>query len=56
MVKIDREWHADHRMPPKANEEQRGQWHSEHVEACGCRAPSDKEQALIDAYRESKNR
>lgn len=55
MGEINREWHADHRMPPKATEAQRGQWHSEHVEVCGCRAPSANEQELIARWRASQH-
>jgi len=51
---INREWHEAHPMPPRATDEQRGQWHSEHVEACGCRAPSAKEQELIVRWRASQ--
>ncbi|WNM28238.1 hypothetical protein RN607_04340 [Demequina capsici] len=51
MGTTNREWHVAHRMPPKPSEEQRGEWHAAHQEACGCRVPSEKEQALIDAWR-----
>ena len=51
MGAINREWHEAHRMPQKATEEQRGRWHSEHVEACECRAPSAKEQELVVRWR-----
>lgn len=47
---INREWHEAHRMPPRATVDQRGQWHSEHVDECSCRAPSAKEQELIDRW------
>jgi hypothetical protein len=55
MGAINREWHADHRMPEKATEKQRGQWHSEHVEACGCRPPNAKEQDLIARWKGSQH-
>ena len=51
MGTINRAWQEAHRMPPKATDEQRGQWHAEHQDACGCRTPSDKESALIAAWR-----
>ncbi len=51
MGTINREWHEAHPIPPKATEDQRGQWHSEHVDACDCRAPSAREQQLIDRWR-----
>lgn len=48
---INREWHQAHRMPVKPTREQRGEWHSEHVEECGCRAPSEAEALLIAEHR-----
>ena len=54
MGAINREWHADHRMPPKATDAQRGAWHSEHLEHCGCRQPSTREQELVVRWRESQ--
>ncbi|GMA34434.1 hypothetical protein [Demequina litorisediminis] len=51
MGTINRDWHQDHRMPAKPSEDERGQWHWAHQEHCGCRAPSAKEQALIDQWR-----
>lgn len=53
MAAINREWHLAHRMPTKPTPEQRGQWHSEHQDACACRTPSEKEEALIAAWREA---
>jgi hypothetical protein len=34
---MNREWHAGHKMPEKATERQRIEWHLEHAKACGCR-------------------
>ena len=51
MGKINKEWHDAHRMPVKATREQRGAWHSAHVEQCGCRVPSEAEALLIAEYR-----
>ncbi|WP_169746832.1 hypothetical protein [Demequina gelatinilytica] len=51
MGAINREWHDAHRMPERATEAQRGAWHAAHQQACGCRRPSEKEQALIDRWR-----
>jgi hypothetical protein len=53
---INREWHEAHRMPKNPTRDQRAEWHAAHADECGCRAPSDKEQALIDAYREARDR
>jgi hypothetical protein len=35
--KLNRAWHAKHRMPAKATLDQRIQWHLDHREHCGCR-------------------
>lgn len=35
---LNREWHQDNRMPPKATRAQRIQWHAAHAKKCGCRA------------------
>ena len=35
---INKEWHRQNRMPPKATREQRINWHAEHAQACSCRA------------------
>ena len=51
MGAINREWHLGHRMPEKPTKEDRARWHSEHLDACGCRNPSPAEQELIDTYR-----
>jgi len=34
---INREWHALHRLGPKAKLEERLSWHLEHAANCGCR-------------------
>jgi hypothetical protein len=36
-TEMNREWHEEHRMPEKATEQQRIDWHVEHAQACGCR-------------------
>ena len=33
-------WHAENKMPPKATPEQRIQWHKEHQKHCACREVS----------------
>lgn len=35
---LNKAWHRDHPMPPKASREQRIEWHAAHATACGCRA------------------
>lgn len=51
MGKINGDWHAAHRMPKKPTSDQRAEWHVAHLDACGCRAPSDAEALLIAAYK-----
>ena len=34
---MNREWHEAHKMPERATEKQRLEWHTEHARACGCR-------------------
>jgi hypothetical protein len=36
-MKINKEWHEQNRMPPKATLEQKMQWHLEHSKNCDCR-------------------
>jgi hypothetical protein len=50
MSSINKEWHLAHKMVEKPTRSDRARWHAEHVEACGCRAPSAAEQELIDEY------
>lgn len=38
---LNREWHRDHRMPPRATREQRIKWHVAHAVACACRLIPD---------------
>jgi hypothetical protein len=35
---LNREWHQENRMPPKATRAQRIKWHAAHARKCGCRA------------------
>lgn len=51
MGSINREWHAEHRMPKNPTRDQRGEWHSEHESECGCRTPSEAEALLIAEHR-----
>jgi len=36
-LKINAEWHRQHRMPKNATVEERIQWHLEHLKNCSCR-------------------
>ena len=35
--KINKEWHAAHKMPKDPTMDQRISWHLEHAQNCGCR-------------------
>ncbi len=35
--RLNRDWHATHKMPMNATLEQRTDWHLAHIENCGCR-------------------
>jgi hypothetical protein len=35
--KLNKTWHANHKMPPHATLEQRIRWHLQHRRHCGCR-------------------
>jgi hypothetical protein len=37
MTKINREWHAKHKMPKNPTVDQRIAWHLDHARNCGCR-------------------
>jgi hypothetical protein len=34
---MNKPWHSENKMPPKATLEQRIQWHREHQKHCACR-------------------
>lgn len=34
---MNKSWHDEHRLDPKAKLEERITWHVEHAKACGCR-------------------
>jgi hypothetical protein len=34
---MNKTWHTENKMPPKATLEQRIQWHKEHQKHCACR-------------------
>jgi hypothetical protein len=35
--KLNKTWHAKHKMPPHATLDQRIRWHLQHRRRCGCR-------------------
>lgn len=35
------EWHAAHRLDPRASRAERIAWHREHAAQCACRKPPD---------------
>ncbi len=37
MGKINKEWHANNKMPQNASDEQRIAWHLAHSQNCSCR-------------------
>lgn len=41
-MKINKEWHLAHPMPPKATLNERIAWHLEHTKHCNCRELSPK--------------
>jgi NAD(P)H-flavin reductase len=50
--RLNRAWHADHRMPTNATLDQRLDWHVAHAAACGCRAmPASVVDALAERGR-----
>jgi hypothetical protein len=36
-MKINKEWHLSHLMPPNPTTDQRIEWHKAHAQHCGCR-------------------
>jgi hypothetical protein len=41
-MKINATWHKANRMPKNPSEEQRLNWHIEHLKFCACRLPSSR--------------
>jgi hypothetical protein len=39
---VNKDWHRENRMPPKATLEQRLKWHVEHSKNCACRPMPQK--------------
>lgn len=40
--KLNREWHLKHVMPKNPSEDERLQWHLEHMKHCACREAPPK--------------
>jgi hypothetical protein len=49
MAKLNKDWHAENRMPPNASLAQRIAWHRAHARACACRPMPAKIAAAIVA-------
>jgi len=45
--KLNKAWHAKHRMPPNATQAQRIRWHLEHRKHCRCRPIPEKLAAVM---------
>jgi hypothetical protein len=54
-MRVNSQWHADHRRPPNATFEERARWHFEHRDSCGCRpipvrlAEQMRERGMLEA-------
>jgi len=53
-VALNREWHRDNRMPPRATREQRIRWHVAHAKVCACRAIPDSIKAEVEKLLKSR--
>jgi hypothetical protein len=51
-VGLNRQWHEQHKMRTNPTEQQRVQWHLEHLQNCDCRRPTPAIQRLIDTYKQ----
>jgi hypothetical protein len=57
MNRMNKQWHAENKMPPKASLEQRIQWHREHQLHCACReVPRSVAAARPDLFAPAKSR
>lgn len=55
--RLNREWHLEHRMPPKATAVQRLDWHLEHASVCACRPLTEEYlQKLQQAVRREEEK
>ena len=45
---LNRTWHRDNRMPPRATREQRIKWHVAHAKVCACRPVPDSIRLDVD--------
>ncbi|HAQ80100.1 MAG: hypothetical protein CFE30_18100 [Bradyrhizobium sp. PARBB1] len=53
---LNREWHRDHRMPPRATREQRIRWHVAHANVCACRPVPDSVRLEVEKLLVSRRR
>lgn len=53
---MNREWHKQHKMPDRATEKERIEWHVEHTRYCGCRPAPKALLAKIGERQESVTR
>lgn len=49
MAKLNREWHATHKLPRNATLEERLNWHVLHAEHCRCREMPDAIRRELEA-------
>jgi len=54
-MKLNKEWHATHRMPQNASIEDRISWHLEHQKHCKCREIPEKFLMEIKKRKESND-
>jgi hypothetical protein len=47
-AQMNKDWHAQNRMPKNATMDQRVRWHEEHALACGCRPVPPTVRAAMD--------
>jgi hypothetical protein len=49
---MNKTWHEENKMPPKATLEQRIRWHEEHGKHCACRkAPPSLQKAIAERLK-----
>ena len=56
MSNINKEWHEEHKMPKNPTEEQRINWHLEHVKHCSCRGIPAGVLKQIKKHRENESK
>jgi len=51
---VNRGWHLKNKMPKNPTQNQRMEWHIEHMKNCGCRKPTEKILREIKKYLKQK--